>query len=235
MPCSKDRSRVAQDGRAYAGSQRQIQTYVNLQTDTLSASITKALSLTENSRIVWVSPLASDSYNEYRDSEFLHVLGLTRLTPLLVKFWPRSGPCWDALAQIEREGKIVGCILVEAKSHILEICGSGCGAKGASMQRISDALTETKKALGVSQQAQWTGTLYQSANRYAHLHFLREIAGIEAYLVNIYFVNDPHSPTTVEEWKPAIHDVQRQLGLAARPQYCAEVFLEAVQKEPSAK
>jgi hypothetical protein len=228
MPCSKDRSRVAQNGRAYAGSQRQIQTYVNLQTDTLSASIIKALSLTENSRIVWVSPLASDSYNEYRDSEFLHVLGLTRLTPMLVKFWPRGGPCWDALARIERDGRIVGCILVEAKSHILEICGSGCGAKGASLKRILEALAETKKWLGVTQQTPWTGTLYQSANRYAHLHFLRAIAGIDAYLVNIYFVNDPHSPTTVEEWKPAIHDVQRQLGLVASVPFTAEVFLNGL-------
>src|SRR5208283_614822 len=84
--------------------------------------------------------------------------------------------------------------------HILEICGSGCGAKGASMQRILEALTETKISLGVPQEAQWAGTLYQSANRYAHLHFLRAIGGIEAYLVNVYFVNDPHSPTTVEEW-----------------------------------
>ncbi len=126
---------------------------------------------------------------------------------------------------------------MEAKSHIPEICGGGCDAKGAARQRISDALTETKKALGVPHQAQWDGKLYQSANRYAHLHFLRALAGIEAYLVNIYFLNDPHSRTrtTVEEWERAIQDVQRQLGLATRPRYCADVFLEAEQKESSAK
>jgi hypothetical protein len=156
-------------------------------------NLTQALSLptTENSR---VSPLTSDNYNEYRDSEFLDALGLKRLTPMLSKFWPRGGPCSDALARIESEGRIVGCILVEVKSHILEICGSGCGAKGAFLKRILEALAETKKWLGVTQQTPWTGTLYQSAKRYAHLHFLRAIAGIDAYLVNIYFLNDPHSP-----------------------------------------
>lgn len=97
--------RVDENGRAYAGSQRQIQSYVNLQTDKVSASIIKALSLTENSRIVWVSPLASNSYNEYSDSNFLHALGLKLLTPMLAGFWPRGGPRWDALARIEGEGR----------------------------------------------------------------------------------------------------------------------------------
>jgi len=31
----------------------------------------------------------------------------------------------------------------------------------------------------------------QSANRYASLYFLREIAGIQVFLVNVYFIGDP--------------------------------------------
>ncbi len=229
MPCSKDRSRVDQHGRAYAGSQRQIQTYVNDRTSTLSAVVAQALSLptADNSRIVWVSPLASDSYNEYRDSEFLDVLGLKRLKPMLINFWPSGGPCWDALARVEKDGKLVGCILVEAKSHVTEIYGNGCCASGASMQKISCALARTQEWLGVNK-VDWTGRLYQSANRYAHLYFFRVIARIEAFMVNIYFVNDPHSRTTVEQWTPAIREVQRVLGLVDSVPFSAEVFLDAV-------
>ena len=74
-------------------------------------------------------------------------------------------------------------------------------------------------------------TLYQSANRFAHLYFLRKIAGIDAYLVNVYFMNDrhwPHSPKTVQEWKPAIQDVQGRLGLTVPVAFSEEVFLDAL-------
>jgi len=76
--------------------------------------------------------------------------------------------------------------------------------------------------------ADWTGKLFQSANRYAHLYFLRMIAGIDAFLVNVYFIDDQHSPTTSQEWKTAIPEVQQQLGLTAPVPFCAELFLDAL-------
>src|ERR1035438_4599520 len=129
-------------------------------------------------------------YSEYRDVEFLERVGLCHVSAQLRQFWPRGGPCWDALATTEN-----GCILGEAKSHVLEIYGNGCGACAASRLKIQTALSATKAWLRAPETIDWTGRLYQSANRYAYLYFLREIACVPAFLVNVYFIGDPHSPT----------------------------------------
>jgi hypothetical protein len=224
MPCPKDFSRTDSRGRAYAGSQRQIQTYVNERTQALNSAVALSLSryaLAEKG-IRWVSPLAADAYSEYRDTEFLERVGLGPLAPRLLEFWPRLGPCWDALAQIEG-----GCILVEAKSHVPEIYGGGCEASPRSKQQIQAAFDATKAWLAVSPDVDWMGRVYQSANRYACLHFLREIARVQAYLVNVYFVGDPRTPTTKEGWDAAIAGVNRELGLVLEVPYSAGVFLIA--------
>jgi hypothetical protein len=114
---------------------------------------------------------------------------------------------------------------------VKEIYGIGCRAEGASLQQIHQALTRTKEWLGVAPDADWTGELFQSANRYAHLYFLRESVGIEAYLVNLYFMNDPHwphCPKSVQEWKPAIHEVKPRLGLTSPVPFSQEIFLAAL-------
>src|SRR5271170_5970967 len=120
MPCPKNSSRVDSTGRAHAGSQKQIQIYVNEKTQTLNSALAQSLSRYEldEKGINWVSPLAADTYSEYQDSEFLERVGLGGLSPRLQEFWPRGGPCWDALARIEG-----GCLLIEAKSHVAEIYG----------------------------------------------------------------------------------------------------------------
>ena len=125
--------RIDSMGRAYAGSQRQIQTYVNERAQALNAAVAQSLSQhnVDENEIQWVSPLASENYLEYQDTEFLARVGLREHAPELLKFWPHGGPCWDALARIQN-----GCILVEAKSHVAEIYGGGCGASPASKLKI---------------------------------------------------------------------------------------------------
>jgi hypothetical protein len=181
MPCPKDFNRVDPTGRARAGSQRHIQTYVNENTDALNSALALSLSryAIDEKDIAWVSPLAADMYSEYRDSEFLDHVGLDYLAAQLLKFWPQNGPCWDALARING-----GCLLIEAKSYVPEMYGSGCGACDESRKTIQPALDATKAWLGVSLDVDWLGRLYQSANRYASLYFLREIAGVQAFLIN---------------------------------------------------
>jgi hypothetical protein len=231
--CKTDRSRVDAIGRAYAGSQRQIQRYVNDSHEVLDKAIVESLgaSLPPWSRIHWVSPLKTENYAEYRDGDFLRALGMQQLESGLLTFWPKGGPCWDALAYVScGDGLRRGCILVEAKSHVNEMFGNGCCASDrASRQQICEALRRTKKWLGVSPEADWMGRLYQSANRYAHLYFLRAVAKIDAFLVNVYFVDDDHStsPTTIHGWKPAIGEVKQQLGLRSVP-FSGEVFLSAI-------
>jgi len=199
--------------------------YVNERPQALGAAVGESLLWygLEVKDIQWVSPLAEESYLEYRDSEFLQRVGLGSLAPELRDYWPHGGPCWDALARIEG-----GCILIEAKSHVAEIYGGGCKASSPeSLGKIQEALEETKSWLGVSSNVDWMGRLYQSANRYASLYFLREIAGVRAFLMNVYFLDDPIRRTSRKEWDEAIESTHRELGIKKEVPYSATCFLNA--------
>lgn len=142
----KSSFRTDDSGRAHAGSQRQIQNYVNEQTSILTDAVATALGLSSEivSKLTWVSPLAKDRYREYRDGDFLRAVGLAHLERALKQFWPQRGPCWDGLAALPN-----GCILVEAKSHVPEVYGNGCGAGDVSRPKIVAALEQTKQWMGV--------------------------------------------------------------------------------------
>ena len=101
-------------------------------------------------------------------------------------------------------------------------------ASPKSREKIESALNRTKKWCGVSRDTDWTGPLYQSANRLAHLYFFRKIAGVPAWLANINFLNDPHSPTDREEWQKQLKRVKAELGISSLSMpYIADIFLEA--------
>lgn len=230
---TKDKSRVDELGRAVAGSQLQIQICVNRRQKELYRALLNALpSLASLSpRIHWVSPLESEKFVERKDAEFLRAVGLLHLAPKLKEFWPSRGPNWDALAAVEVEkspgGR--GVLLIEAKSHPSEIYGGGCQASSPkSLRMIEAALQQTKRWLGVPADVDWTGPLYQSANRLAHLHFFRQVVNVPAWLVNVYFIEDPHSPTTLEYWRNALKQVKEELGITGiQVPNTAELFLEA--------
>jgi len=227
MPSRSSVCRTDESGRAYAGSQRQIQACVNERTLELSTAVADALRSydVQAEDLRWVSPLASEKYSEYRDGDFLERIGGAHLAIQLHQFWPRKGPCWDALATLPGGG----CVLVEAKSHVPEIYGGGCKAKAdTSLSLIHSSCDRTKAWLGAKADANWLGHLYQSANRLAYLYFLREVAKLNAFLVNVYFIADPHSPTIRQEWDAAIKGLNGQLGVSNSIPYSASVFLNAV-------
>ena len=195
------RKRVDETGKAYAGSQRQLQKYVNELPDSLSASMLEALHLSMSpTSVEWVSPIYRENCAEYKDADFLNALGLDLLKSDLNNFWPNSGPRWDGLARF-KTGGTSHYILVEAKSHVPEMYSNGCcAASPRSIDKIVSAMYLTKRWLGVREDADWLGPLYQNANRLAHLFLLRQVLGLQAWLVNVYFIGDPHSPTTLDEW-----------------------------------
>jgi len=211
-----------------------MQTYVNWNQEELSKGILDYLpSLSSlNPSIIWVSPLQKDKYFEYQDKAFLDAMGFGHLSDPLSDFWPRGGPVWDALASIDLPGNPNerGVLLVEAKSHPPEVYGGGMQAKAAaSIAKIMSSLSRTKEWLGVNKESDWTGPLYQSANRLAHLYFFREIVNVPTWLVNIYFVNDPHSPTDYAEWQRSLMKVKIDLGIRSLEiPYIADIFLEAM-------
>lgn len=224
--------RVDENGRAYKGSQHYIQHYVNTAPEILHHMICASSSdlAAHDPDITWVSPLQSKSYLEYRDRDFLKAVGLESRVSELVEFWPNRGPVWDALAVTKSRapGGSPGVILVEAKSYPKEVYGTGTAASEASRRTIEAALDRTAAWIGIARSANWTGSLYQSANRLAHLYFLREILGVPAWLINVCFVDDPHVRTTGAAWRIATDQIKDDLGLVGvKLPYYSDIFLMA--------
>jgi hypothetical protein len=224
----------------YAGSQRQIQFYVNQQPDILNQAINEALK--QSFQIAWVSPLESDLYREYRDKAFLATVGKSGHARKLQEFWPKNGPSWDALARTTTGSPSGGVLLGEAKSHLSEVYAGECTATSdRSLELIDSSLELSKKWLSAERAANWrghftfslkekekVGCLYQTANRIAHLYFFREVLGIDAWLVNICFLDDPYDPTSRAEWEAGLAQAKRNMGLAGAIPFYADVFLPAL-------
>jgi uncharacterized protein (DUF4415 family) len=205
------------NGRARKGSQWNIQEYVNWGARELNDVVRNEVAQLRKADLEWVSPLARDGFKEYRDADFLSRVGLATHAESLADFWPVRGPLWDALAIVGRGGNDrPGVLLVEAKSYTSEMHGRGSRAKAqASVKKIQSALEQTCRWLGVSAVPDsWTGPLYQHANRLAHLYWLNEIAGVDAWLVFCLFADDrTHRATTRRDWVEAISNTTRELGL----------------------
>ena len=235
-------------GAARAGSQLQLQIYVNRRPEELNAGLVDCLpSLSEEKpELEWRSPLKSDQYAEYRDAAFLEQVGCAELAPFLAEFWPSRGPRWDGLAIAHLASGEDGIVLVEAKSYPDEMYGPGgkAGESGsdsaiANRNQIVSALQATQEWLGMdaADGEHWMGrveeergSLYQAANRLAHLYWLREALPQSkrrrAWLANVLFVEDPtHQPTSRDEWERELPLIWRLLGLAKEPSFVGHVFV----------
>lgn len=193
------------------------QLYVNRRTDELDAAIRRGFPDLGDATIEWRSPLAADGYAEYWDKAFLDRVDLGHHAAELKAFWPTGGPHWDALAVVRTpESSRPGVILAEGKSYPGELYGSGCQAKPRSVSRvlIEKSLAATQQRLGVvgKTPGDWCGPLYQTANRLAHLQWLRSL-GVRAWLVHLLFLADPIGPTDAATWENALAEANEQLGL----------------------
>jgi len=217
------------------GSLKHIQRLVNDVPGLLENEIKQLLPNAKLEPIQWVSPLACDNYAEYRDDDFLRVLGLSGHAPELARFWPRFGPQWDALGRAGYAGEYdepKQVFLIEAKAHVREIVSPPCKAasqKSASL--IRNSLAETKDYMRSASEADWAGYFYQYTNRLAHLYFLRERLHVDAYLAFTYFVGDEamHGPRSRGEWESALTVMKRYLGIDKKhrlSKYMLDVFVD---------
>jgi len=222
-------SRINQKAAA-KGSQKWLQFIVSQCRDLLSDQLRTQLRLQPEDSIEWMSPLAADSYAEYQDKIFLDLLSVRLTKRSLASFWPRGGPVWDGLARTSR-GDI---ILVEAKSHVLEM-NSECRAKPQSLKLIKDSLASTAEFYGARSLENWTRRYYQYANRLAHLHLLRNLNDIPAWLCFVYFINDSEmaGPKSEAEWRSAIRAVHEYLGISEErlPLYVIDNFVDVAKFE----
>jgi len=208
------------------GSLKDLQVAINEKKVFLDDEISKVIGKRVN--INWKSPLKANNYAEYRDNDFLKVLGLNKMTYCLGDFWPINGPQWDALGMNEN-GEI---ILVEAKANIPEMASPGTGAKNIkSINKIRSTLDDVKKYLNIPNSIDWAGTFYQYTNRIAHLYYLKVLNNIDANLLFIYFINDVtvEGPKTKDEWIGAIKTMECYLGLDKQhklKKYIHDVFID---------
>jgi hypothetical protein len=206
-------SRVRQK-TATRGSQKWLQRLVNQAPHVLDRAVAHELSLSGTDKITWLSPMADDEYAEYRDEAFLSKIDVTLARTPLASFWPARGPQWDALGRTSRGEPL----LIEAKAHIPELLSPACQATGKSLSTIRASIDRVKRAIGSRAAADWCDTYYQYTNRLAHLHLLRNVNQVPAFLVFVYFLNDTdmRGPQTAEEWAGAIRLVHTQLGIDDR-------------------
>ena len=214
------------------GSQRWLQLVVNRCPKLIDDAIGEALGLGQGESIEWLSPLESDCFREYRDEAFLKRLGITpqQLSLQLKDFWPKGGPVWDGLAKTSGGRRL----LIEAKANIPEFNSSPTAASEESLSQIKEALRKTRKWLKVSSETDWTKCFYQYANRLAHLSYLKEVNGIDAALVFVYFVGDKtvcgKEPVSKEGWEAAIALATHHLGIGTNREWIrenvADVFID---------
>lgn len=194
------------------GSQLHLQNLINKYPQMLNDELSRKLNKKMN--IEWVSPLAIEGFKEYKDDDFLKKLDIKDKCDLkrpLKDFWPENGAHWDALGKTDEE-----VFIVEAKGHIEEIISPESGAKNPeSIKKIRNALQETKDFLNVKSEYDWSKTLYQYANRLAHLYYLKECCEVNAHLIFIYFTEDKswEDYGTEYGWKCAEIVVHKILGL----------------------
>jgi len=212
---------------AKAGSQRWLQITIDQHREVIDGTIQRALGLSVDDQIEWISPLCDDQFKEYRDMEALRRLGVQSLPKRNLKdFWPQRGPVWDALAKTS-SGEL---IFVEAKAHIAEAASQGTKANPDALALIERSLAETRRFYAPKANADWTGTFYQYANRLAHHYLLREINKLPSHLVFLYFTNarDVNGPVSELEWQGAIKLLHAAIGLkpGKLPEGVHEVFID---------
>lgn len=224
------RKRRDECGRAFAGSQLQLQLYVNRRRSEIDQAICKSLNMTDDVFMDWRSPI-EPTFAEYMDGAFLRALDLHYLRRELSEFWPRSGPRWDGLAVLRAKDNrdVWGYLLVEGKSYPGEVYGRGCGSPPATDNRrlIDNALAITGSELSPQNSNAWTGRLYQFANRLAHVGFLRRATGRPVWLVNVCFTDDPINPYSRAEWTLALAEIKTELGFDRPVPWSVDVFLPA--------
>lgn len=150
--------------------------------------------------------------------------------------WPQTGnPMnWDAIGYYTDNNQKKVWILVEAKAHIGEI-NSKCNAETKSRKKIESILQKTANNLKLDYNNCWLEKYYQQANR-LYVYDLLKRNGIEAKLLNIYFVGDMSnrsrkSPQTQADWVKPITDKNNCFRIPSGNDYLYDMFLDVCRKD----
>ena len=222
----------ASAGFAVSGSRSQLREYIERFPRFLNEEIERQLparTRLAGQHTQWLSPMEADRFKIAPRADFLRAAGLSDQPGLLERQWYRLGPCWDAAGLLPRGRDLrQGVLLIEAKGQLEEIDDQSSRLTARSSALIQETFHETRQWLNASETEDWTGPLYRTANRLAHLHLLRNHLDVPAWLVQVYFLNDPAGPASRTDWLPVIAGVHARLGLCRRPPFTLDVFLPAL-------
>lgn len=222
--------RTDQGGRAYAGGRLQLQIYVNRRTSELTRAVLNALGSTPaRAAIRWLAPLEREAFREYPSPTFLDRMDLGSQAPVLAEWWPPGHSLWDAFGILQRGNRPPSCLLVSGWSQPDELDGPPPEMTREAAAATRRALTEAREWFGVGDNPAWEGRLWSYASRLAHVYFLHEHGGRDAWLVNLCFTADQtRIPTSEREWHARLAAVNRELGFGRLVPWVLDVFLPAL-------
>jgi hypothetical protein len=236
-----EKIKTDKNGKAYKGSQRHLQIYVNEETETINKKISEVLEI-DSSTIKWKAPLKENQYKEPVDKSFWNDIIKTEFKKELNKnceFWPYKGANWDGVAIAKNKAGEKILILIEAKAHkeeIVEKDGSGAEAQ-KSIDTINKSIKNAQNDINIKSCNDWTTHYYQMANRLTHTIYLNE-QGIKTYLIYVYFLKDEGWPdddkfNSNNDCQDVINKEKKCLGINGNNKVDAlmkEIYLEIPNK-----
>lgn len=242
---------MTQIGYGY-GSEWQLLRMLGHHRDYFFKELRKQLHLSQDAEIHWLdygfdeSGTIVSGDKEHKKREFFEAIPEI-FTPEVIsdfnkdKFGTKLNQNWDGIFWVDKT-----VYLVEAKAHVKEIFSNIQSDKERSLSIIEEYFKETKEWFSISSDNDWKKVYYQMANRVAFLKLLHS-HGIEAKLVNLYFVNGyekrvkdpdsdkyhiiPNKKTSVEEWEKVIIEEENYLGISGlKNKSIFHVFIECKPK-----
>ncbi len=210
--------RTDEHGRAFKGSQLQMQIYANRRREVLDAALRAKIEELNDHEIVWLAPLESKRFDEPRDHEFLEVCGVSVIMQwhwtIRRKHRQLCGTGWRRSAH---EEQTAGVLFLEGKSYPGELKSACHATSPKSRRQIENAIVATRALLNARGSARpWLETYYQLANRLAHAAWLRG-RGVHAWLVLLHFADYlDHVQTSESAWEQAMHTPGERLGVDLR-------------------
>jgi hypothetical protein len=215
------------------GRPQEVQELVHRHPDRLASLLEHASAGRIRTPIRWVAPDQGAGWDERAGSEAvtgeeaLRRLGVTLHERPLPTFWPDEGPRWDALGR-DDSGAVV---LLDVRGSVRDLISAPAGMTPVERVWVEDTIEEVRRHLGAAGSLDWAATFFRLTSRLAHLHLLRELNGVEAWLVCVHLSRPGGGrgmPAEESEWLPPLRTMYRGLGLppVLRPDWLLDVFVE---------
>lgn len=236
---------MAQIGYGY-GSEWQLLRMLGHHREYFYRELKRQINLPQEAEIHWLDYGFNEAMvsgdNEYKKREFFEAIPEIFTADIISDFEKDVfgrllNQNWDGIFWVDKT-----IYLVEAKAHTKEIISDCQATSQKSLSTIEQYFKETRDWFNISTDNDWKRTYYQMANRLAFLKLLLS-HGIEAKLVNIYFVDGyekkvkdsdsdkyytiQNKNTSIDKWEDAIKEEENYLGISGvRNKFVFPVFVD---------